>query len=133
MMGIRSLSFLQCFRSEAALAKANAAAGVGAVAAGVVVAGGAGVDSARLNELEGLLETRSKELVEMGDKLAVLEKKVTQVGKEKEMIEKKMQRIEKAKEQEVAELKDKLEASQGDVRVQLKVRETEREGYRWMH
>ncbi len=40
------------------------------------------------------------------------------------MIEKKMQRIEKAKEQEVSELKEKLEASQGDVRNQLKAKDT---------
>lgn len=98
------------------------------MAVGAAVVGGAGVDSARLNELEGLLDARSKELVEMSDKVAILEKKVTQVGKEKEMIEKKMQRIEKAKEQEVAELKDKLEASQGDVRIQLKVSKGGRRG-----
>lgn len=46
-----------------------------------------------------------------------------QLQKEKELIEKKMQRIEKAKEQEVAELREKLEASQGAVIEQLKVKD----------
>ncbi len=39
------------------------------------------------------------------------------------MIEKKMARIEKAKEQEVLELRERLEASQGDIRAQLKVKD----------
>lgn len=43
--------------------------------------------------------------------------------KEKELIEKKMQRIEKAKEQEVAELRQRLDASQGEVRAQLKAKD----------
>ena len=46
-----------------------------------------------------------------------------QLQKEKELIEKKMQRIEKAKGQEVAELREKLEASQGAVIEQLKVKD----------
>lgn len=56
-------------------------------------------------------------------RIAALEKRNIQVQKEKELIEKKMQRIEKSKETEVAELKDKLVASQGDVRAQLKVKD----------
>ena len=52
-----------------------------------------------------------------------LEKRCTQSQKEKELIEKKMQRMEKAKEQEVQELRDKLEASQGDVRANLKAKD----------
>ena len=56
-------------------------------------------------------------------RVSVLEKKCTLVQKEKELIEKKMQRIEKAKDQEVQELRDKLEASQGDVRANLKAKD----------
>lgn len=52
-----------------------------------------------------------------------MEKRTTQVQKEKELIEKKMQRIEKAKEQEVAELRQRLDASQGEVRAQLKAKD----------
>ena len=55
--------------------------------------------------------------------MAALEKRDMQLQKEKELIEKKMQRIEKAKEQEVAELREKLEASQGAVIEQLKVKD----------
>ena len=55
--------------------------------------------------------------------MAALEKRAVQAQKEKELIEKKMQRIEKAKEQEVSELRDKLTASQGDVRTQLKFKD----------
>lgn len=56
-------------------------------------------------------------------RVAALEKRDMQLQKEKELIEKKMQRIEKAKEQEVAELREKLEASQGAVIEQLKVKD----------
>ncbi len=42
---------------------------------------------------------------------------------EKELLEKKMQRLEKAKETEVAELKSKLDASQGEVKGQLQVKD----------
>lgn len=56
-------------------------------------------------------------------RVAALEKRTTQVHKEKELIEKKMQRIEKAKEQEVAELRQRLDASQGEVRAQLKAKD----------
>lgn len=56
-------------------------------------------------------------------RVAALEKRTTQVQKEKELIEKKMQRIEKAKEQEVAELRQRLDASQGEVRAQLKAKD----------
>jgi hypothetical protein len=43
--------------------------------------------------------------------------------KEKELIERKMQRIEKAKEQEVADLRNRINDAQGDVRAQLKVKD----------
>jgi len=56
-------------------------------------------------------------------RVSVLEKKCFQKEKEKELIEKKMQRIEKAKDQEIQELRDKLDASQGDVRTNLKAKD----------
>lgn len=52
-----------------------------------------------------------------------LDKRCGQLQKEKELIDKKMQRIEKAKDQEARELRDKLDAAQGDVRTQLKIKD----------
>ncbi|GAX81265.1 hypothetical protein CEUSTIGMA_g8697.t1 [Chlamydomonas eustigma] len=112
---------MEVARTELAVAKVHGGGAGGAIAE-VAAAGGA-VDTVRLAELEALLETRTREVSEMSDKVSSLEKRCAQAQKEKELIEKKMQRMEKAKEVEVAELREKLEGSQGDVRAQLKAKD----------
>ncbi len=57
-------------------------------------------------------------------RLTALDKRCSQLQKEKELIEKKMQRIEKAKETETGELKTQLEAVQGDIQAQLKLKDS---------
>lgn len=105
-------------KTELEVAKAAvASAGVGSVDRATVES------VAAVRELEAILELRTREYQEANDKVVQLDKQVKQLTKEKELIEKKMQRIEKAKEQETKELRDKLEATQGDIRAQLKVKD----------
>lgn len=110
-------------RTELEVAKAGVGVGVGAAAAVAASDSLVAVDTARVRELEALIEARTKEYQEALEKVAQLDKQVKQLGKEKELIEKKMQRIEKAKEQETKELRDKLEATQGDIRAQLQLKD----------
>jgi len=122
-------------RSELSLAKAAAesapqrggegGAGGEAGAAGGGAGGGAGgeANTAAMAELESAVEARTRELSEATEKLSNLEKRVSQLTKEKELMEKKMQRLERAKDQETAELRIKLDNSQGDVRSQLKTKD----------
>ncbi|KXZ52314.1 hypothetical protein GPECTOR_10g946 [Gonium pectorale] len=110
-------------QTELAVAKADAAKAAASAGAGVGAAAGASANHA-VRDLEALLENRNKELAEANDKLAALDKRCSQLQKEKELIEKKMQRIEKAKETETGELRTQLEAVQGDIQAQLKLKDS---------
>ncbi|KAG2501877.1 hypothetical protein HYH03_000375 [Edaphochlamys debaryana] len=113
-------------QTELAVAKADAAKAAAASAVGgaaAVAAATVAADNTAVRELEALLETRNKELAELNDKHTALDKRCTQLQKEKELIEKKMQRIEKAKDTETGELRSQLEAVQGDIQAQMKLKD----------
>lgn len=73
----------------------------------------------RVQDLEVLLDARSKEVEEAHARVAAVEKQLVQLAKEKELIEKKIGRLEKAKEQETNELKARLEETQAEARTQI--------------
>uniref|UniRef100_A0A7S0Y9G8 Kinesin motor domain-containing protein n=1 Tax=Polytomella parva TaxID=51329 RepID=A0A7S0Y9G8_9CHLO len=115
---------VESLKTDLAIAKANAAAAavasVGQQHQESTTAAAAKADRAQIAELEQLLEDRNKEVVDLQEKVTSLDKKAVQLLKEKELIEKKMQRIERAREAESAELRDKLEATQAEIRLQLR-------------